>query len=141
MTQVVTTNGNYTVGALGTATTLPSANGIIYLDSAEVVISGTLVVNGTIINPGQNNNPIFQSNLLTLDAITTPTSLTANDGGLLLLDGSNNLSWTWQNTTNAWTSNVNLDLSSTGSAYYINGTMVLDATSLGSGIIIDGGVF
>ena len=140
MSQVVSTSGNYTVGALGTAVTLPSANGDIYLDSANVIISGNLIIDGQIINPGQNPSPIFKSNLLTIDAITTPTDRTAQGGGLLLL-GSTDKSMTWQLATNAWTFNTNVDLSALGDAYYINGTMVLDSTSLGSGIIIDGGTF
>lgn len=140
MSQVVSSSGNYSIGALGTAKTLPTANGTIYLYSSDVVISGDLIIEGEIINPSTNPSPIFKSNLLTLNAIETPTDLTAQGGGLLLL-GSTNKTVTWELATNAWTFNTNVDLSSVGDAYYINGTMVLDATSLGSGIIIDGGAF
>lgn len=145
MSLIDKTTGDLTLAALGQNLNYnpqahTGATGTVFLDGSQVVISGTLLVNGVIINPGGSPNPIFQSNLLTIDAIPTPTDSTANSGGLLL-KGTTDKSLRWYINTNAWTSDVNFDLSNITSAYYINGVMVLNATSLGSGIIIDGGSF
>lgn len=139
MSTIESTGGNYTIAALGTATLVADADGTIYLESADVVISGNLIVNGTITTTG-GSDPNFESNLLTINDIGSPDDVTADTGGLLLL-GDTDKSLRWYSTTNAWTSDVNFDLSDPLSAYHINGTLVLDATSLGDAIVIDGGSF
>jgi len=64
----------------------------------------------------------------------------AADGGGLTLHGLTDHTWNWVDATDAWTSSEHINVAS-GKSYYINGTVVLSATSLGSGIIIDGGTF
>lgn len=139
MSTIETTGGDYTIAALGTGFLVADANGTIYLESADVVITGNLIVEGSITSTG-GSNPNFESNLLTINDISSPDDATAESGGLLLL-GDTDKSLRWYNATNAWTSDVNFDLSDPASAYHINGTLVLDATSLGDGIIVDGGSF
>jgi hypothetical protein len=60
------------------------------------------------------------------------TNLTANGAGLTV-KGASDKTFNWVNATSAWTSSEHLDLAST-KAYYISGTSVLNATTLGSGI-------
>jgi hypothetical protein len=56
----------------------------------------------------------------------------ANGGGITV-HGADDKTFTWQRTTSAWTSNDNLDLASS-KVYKINGTQVLSASNLGSGV-------
>ncbi len=63
-------------------------------------------------------------------AATGPSSLTANGGGLTLDNGGGGLTWTWVSTTNAWTSNVNIDIAGAGTAYEIGGVEIVTATAL-----------
>jgi len=64
----------------------------------------------------------------------------AADGGGLTLHGLTDHTWNWVLSTTSWTSSDHINVAS-GKSYYINGTVVLSATSLGSGIILDGGTF
>jgi hypothetical protein len=62
------------------------------------------------------------------------TNVTA-DGGGLTLKGATDKTLNWVNATSAWTSSEDFNLL-TGKVYEINGTTVLSATTLGSGVTI-----
>jgi hypothetical protein len=69
---------------------------------------------------------------LELGSVTSPTDVTA-DGGGITLKGATDKTINWVSATDAWTSSENFNLA-TGKVYEINGTTVLSATALGSGI-------
>jgi hypothetical protein len=96
----------------------------------SLTISGDLTVNGTTTT--------INSTVTTVDDITfelgsvaTPTDVTAAGGGIVL-KGTTDKTITW-GATNGWTSTETLNIA-TGKTYKINGTDVLSATTLGSGV-------
>ena len=135
MSFVNKSKGDVELIALGTAATSNDADGIITLRSDRVVIIGDLEVNGAIDFP-----PNFQQKLITINDILAPTDVNA-DGGGLNLKATSDKTLTWVNDTNAWTSNVNFDLSDPASAYLIGGSTVLTASQLGFGVAVDGGTY
>lgn len=133
-------NSNATTVNIGGAAinmTLGASNATINLGGgttgATVVIKGNLQVDGatTTIN----------STTLTVDdklieLAHSPSGAVGNDaavdgGGIQLNSSQGNKTFTWVDSTDAWTSSEHLNLAS-GKAYYINGTSVLNATTLGS---------
>ena len=110
------------------STYLPTSGGTI---SSNLTISGNLTVSGTTTTVNSTTVDVADKNL-TLGNVATPTNTTA-DGGGLTLKGATDKTFNWVNATSAWTSSENLDLA-TGKGYYINGTQVLNGTTLGSGV-------
>lgn len=104
----------------------------------SLVLTGDLTVNGTVTTINSTQIDVADKNI-TLGNVETPTDTTANGGGISLL-GTTTKTFSWVNDTDAWTSSENMDLAS-GKSYYIDGDEVLSATSLGAGIVIDGGTF
>jgi len=104
----------------------------------SLILSGDLTVNGTVTTINSTQIDVADKNI-TLGNVATPTDTTADGGGISLL-GTTTKTFSWINATDSWTSSEHMDLAS-GKSYYINGTVVLSATALGSGIIIDGGTF
>ena len=80
---------------------------------------------------------VGDKNIVLASASTTDAG--ADDGGITI-KGLTDKTWTWIDSTDAWTSSEHINIAS-GKSYYIDGTVVLSATALGSGIIIDGGTF
>jgi hypothetical protein len=103
----------------------------------SLVLSGNLTVNGTTTTISSTTLAVGDKNIVLASASTTEAGA---DGGGLTLKGLTDHTWNWVQTTAAWTASEHIDLAS-GKSYYINGTVVLSATSLGSGIILDGGTF
>ena len=97
----------------------------------NVGIAGTLTVTGTSISLDSPIVTIKDSNIQ-LGTVSTPSDITA-DGGGLTLKGSTDKTFSWANSTDAWTSSENIDLAS-GKAYFVNGSQVLTQTSLGAGV-------
>ncbi len=97
----------------------------------NVGIAGTLTVTGTSISLDSPIVTIKDSNIQ-LGTVSTPSDITA-DGGGLILKGSTDKTFSWANSTDAWTSSEHLDLAS-GKSYYVNGSEVLSQTSLGAGV-------
>lgn len=152
----VTTNANLTgpITSSGNATSIASQTGtgtkfvvdtsptlvtpdIGVATGTSLVLSGDLTVNGTTTTIGSTTLEVGDKNIVLASASTTDA---AADGGGLTLKGATDHTWNWVNATDAWTSSDHVDIAS-GKSYYINGTVVLSATALGSGIIIDGGTF
>ncbi len=99
--------------------------------SNNLVVSGDLTVNGVTTSVNSTQLDVTDKNI-TLGNVSTPTDTTA-DGGGISLKGATDKLFRWLNATDSWTSSEHLDLAS-GKAYYINGTSVLNATTLGSGV-------
>ena len=97
----------------------------------NVGIAGTLTVTGTSISLDSPIVTIKDSNIQ-LGTVSTPSDITA-DGGGLTLKGSTDKTFSWANSTDAWTSSEHLDLAS-GKSYYVNGSEVLSQTTLGAGV-------
>ncbi len=74
----------------------------------------------------------IQDKSIELAKVDNPTDTTA-DGAGLTVKGASDHTWNWVNATDAWTSSEHIDLAS-GKSYYIGGTAVLSASSLGSGV-------
>jgi len=64
--------------------------------------------------------------------VATPSDITA-DGGGITLKGDTDKTLNWIDATDAWTSSEDFNLVS-GKSYEINGTVVVNSTSLGTGI-------
>ena len=121
-----------TVNFAGAATTLNIGNA-----SGNTSLNGNVTVGGNLTVQGSNT--IINANTITvsdknieLGTIGSPTDTTA-DGGGITLKGTTDKTFTWSNSTAAWTSSEDLNLV-TGKAYEINGTSVLSASALGSGV-------
>ena len=101
-------------------------------NTGTVIIAGDLQVDGT--------QTIVNSTVVTVDDINlilasgAANSAAANGGGLIL-DAPTQITWTYNDTLGSWDSSENINLSTSTDAYYIGGTKVLDATTLGSGVV------
>lgn len=137
VTSVASQTGTGSKFVMDTSPTLVTPN-IGEATGTSLTLTGDLTVNGTttIINSTQVD--VADKNI-TLGNVTTPTDTTA-DGGGITLKGTTDKTLNWVDSTDAWTSSEHFNLAS-GKSYYINGTEVLSSTSLGSGIVIDGGTF
>lgn len=100
--------------------------------SANVTIAGDLTVNGTVTTINSTTVTYDDKNL-ELGSVDTPSNAGA-DGGGITLKGTTDKTFNWVDATNAWTSSEHLNLLSS-KEYHINGISVLDATTLGSGVI------
>jgi len=111
------------------ASYLPLTGGTI---SSNLVVTGNLTVNGTTTNLNSTNLVIEDKNIVLGDT-ATPTNTTA-DGGGITLKGDTDKTLAWSVSTGAWTSSEDFNLVS-GKVYEINGSAVLSATGLGSGVV------
>ena len=130
------TQGSITQIALGTGTNTSTANGTITLVGGEVIVTGDLTVQGTL-HASVDPLPNFDSPILYINDVDTPTDTV----GGLQLKGDTDKELFWYDTNDAWSSNVNFDLTTNGSTYQIEGVTVLSATALGQGIAVDGGTY
>jgi hypothetical protein len=97
----------------------------------NVLIGGNVTINGTTTSINATNLDVADKNI-TLGNTTTPSDAVADQGGITLL-GTTSKTLTWGLATAAWTSSENFNLV-TGKGYLINGTSVLSATTLGTGV-------
>jgi hypothetical protein len=106
--------------------------------SGNVSISGNLTVTGTTTTLNTTELSVDDINIVLGDT-ASPSDASA-DGGGITLKGTTDKTFNWVDATDAWTSSEHLNLAS-GKKFYINGTEVLSATALGSGISVDGGTY
>jgi len=99
--------------------------------TGALVVTGDLTVNGTTTTVNSTTLTVDDKNI-ELGSVASPTDVTA-DGGGITLKGTTDKTFNWVDATDAWTSSEHLNLVST-KAYYIAGTSVLNATTLGSGV-------
>jgi hypothetical protein len=102
----------------------------------DVIIEGNLIVRGETtsisVNTLEVNDKNFELNK-DEDGNTTDNA-GATGGGMTLKSTDGDKTLNWITATNAWTSNVNVDLTS-GNAYHVNGASVLSATTVGTGVV------
>ena len=111
-------------------TLAPGGSGFVVV-TGSLQVSGEFIVNGTTTNINTTNLVIEDKNIVLAD-VATPSNTTA-DGGGITLKGATDKTLNWVNATSAWTSSEDFNLL-TGKVYEINGTSVLSATTLGSGV-------
>lgn len=99
--------------------------------SGNVTVSGNLTVNGTTTTINSTTVSVDDINVILGD--TASPSDATSDGGGITLRGNSDKTLTWVSATSAWTSNQDFNLV-TGKVYEINGTSVLSASTLGSGV-------
>jgi len=125
-----------TLKLFGTSITATTGTGKLVLDTSptfasDVVITGNLTVNGTTTTVSSTTVNVADKNI-ELGSVVSPTNTTANGGGVTL-KGTTDKTFSWLSSTSAWTSSEHIDLAST-KAYYIAGSSVLSATTLGTGV-------
>jgi hypothetical protein len=98
----------------------------------NVIIQGDLTVNGTETIINTQTLDVEDKNIV-IGKVVTPSDITA-DGGGITLKGTTDKTISWIDATDAWTLSEHVNIVST-KEYRIAGTKVLDATSLGSGVI------
>ena len=123
-----------TGGASGSTTNinLGDNDGGTVTVNKDLVVTGDFTVNGTTTTINSTIKVIADKEL-ELGSVTTPTDITANEGGIRL-KGTTDKTIHWIDLTDAWTSSEHFNLL-TGKAYYIAGNSVLNATTLGSGVV------
>jgi hypothetical protein len=101
----------------------------------SLVLSGDLTVNGTTTTINSTEITVDDKNL-TLGSVATPTDPGA-DGGGITLKGATDKTFSWVDATDAWTSSEHMNLAS-GKSYYLNGTLLRNATETLTNKTIDG---
>ena len=100
--------------------------------TGPLILSGDLTVNGTTTTVNAANLDVADKNI-TLGKVVLPTDATANGGGITLL-GATNKTITYDSATGNWDHSESVNVVS-GKAFKIGNTNVLDATTLGAGIV------
>ena len=98
----------------------------------SLTLSGDLTVNGTTTTVNSTTLTVDDKNI-ELGSVATPTDVGA-DGGGITLKGTTDKTFNWVDATDSWTSSEHLNLL-TGKVFKINGTEVLNGTTLGSGVV------
>jgi hypothetical protein len=98
----------------------------------NVIIQGDLTVNGTETIINTQTLDVEDKNIV-IGKVVTPSDITA-DGGGITLKGTTDKTINWIDATDAWTLSEHVNIAS-AKEYRIDGTKVLDAISLGSGVV------
>lgn len=109
--------------------------------AGSLTISGDLTVNGTTTSISTTEVLVEDKNIV-LGNVLAPTNVTADGGGFTLL-GATNKTFTWIDSTAAWTSSEHMNLANT-KEYQMGGTAVLaysGSTRILDNVEIDGGTF
>lgn len=106
-----------------------SSNGTI---GGDLTVVGDLTVEG-VTTTLETQTLVVEDKNIELGVVGTPTDTTA-DGGGITLKGATDKTINWVNATDAWTSSEHVELAS-GKEFYIDGNGVLNATTLGSGVV------
>ena len=119
----------YVNKVIGPATLIidPAAEGN---DTGTVQIKGNLQVDGTTTTINSTTLSIDDKNIVLADGSTLDSQA---DGAGITVKGTTDKTLNWVDATDAWTSSEDFNLL-TGKQYEINGTSVLSATTLGSGV-------
>ena len=97
----------------------------------KTTIYGDLVVTGGTTTISSTQIDVTDKNL---QLATGNSSDSGADGGGLTIKGASDKTWNWVDSTDAWTANQHIDVT-TGKVFKIAGTEVLNATTLGAGIV------
>jgi len=128
---VNTTATTVNFAGAGTAVNIGASSGNTTVNN-NLVVTGNLTVNGTTTTVNSTTITVDDI-LLELGAVTTPTDVTAEGGGIRVL-GATSKDIKWTGTGSNFASTENFDLA-TGKVYKINNTSVLSATALGSAVV------
>lgn len=121
-------NSNVTtlnIGGAATTVSIGAATGTLTINNANTVITGNLTVNGTTTTINSTVTSVDDIEF-ELGSVASPTDVTANGGGIRL-KGATDKTISWSSI--GWTSSEDWNLV-TGKQYEINGTGVLDASSV-----------
>ena len=99
-------------------------------NTGTVVIKGNLQVDGTTTTINSTTLSVADKNIVLAEGSTLDSQA---DGAGITIKGFTDKTLNWVDATDAWTSSEDFNLL-TGKTYKINGTTVLDATTLGSGV-------
>lgn len=99
--------------------------------SNNLTVTGDLTVSGTTTTVNSTTVDVADKNIV-LGNVETPTDTTA-DGGGITLKGATDHTIIWTDSTDSWDFSEHVNLAS-GKEFKINGTSVLSATTLGSGV-------
>ena len=99
--------------------------------SNNLTVTGDLTVSGTTTTVNSTTVDVADKNIV-LGNVDTPTDTTA-DGGGITLKGATDHTIVWTNSSDSWDFSEHVNLAS-GKEFKINGTSVLSATTLGSGV-------
>ena len=95
-----------------------------------VVIKGNLQVDGTTTTINSTTLSVADKNIVLAEGATLDSQA---DGAGITVKGASDKTLNWVDATDAWTSSEDFNLL-TGKSYEIAGTVVLNATTLGSGV-------
>jgi|TARA_R100000479_G_scaffold174010_1_gene121306 hypothetical protein len=98
----------------------------------DLIVTNDLTVNGTTTTINSTTLQVDDKNI-ELGTVATPSDLTA-DGGGITLKGATDHTIIWTNSTDSWDFSEHVNLAS-GKEFQIDGTKVLDATSLGTAVV------
>jgi hypothetical protein len=130
-----------TIGAAATSMTIGASTATINLGSgstgATINVKGNLTVEGTTTTINSTTLTVDDKNI-EIGSVATPSDTTADGGGITLKGATDKTIIWYDNSTtgipaDAWNSSEHFNIAS-GKAYYINGTSVLNGTTLGSGV-------
>jgi len=96
--------------------------------NGDVNISGNLTIQGTSLITEVETVQVQDKNI-ELGVLSTPTDILANGGGITL-KGDTDKTLIWEYSTNSWTANTNVNLSSISDSYRINNSVKLTNDSL-----------
>jgi hypothetical protein len=99
-------------------------------NTGMVVIKGNLQVDGTTTTINSTTLSVADKNIVLAEGATLDSQA---DGAGITIKGASDKTLNWVDATDAWTSSEDFNLL-TGKSYKINGTVVLDSTTLGSGV-------
>lgn len=102
-----------------------------FATTGNLTVGGDLTVNGTVSTINSTTVTVDDKNL-ELGSTASPSDATA-DGGGITLKGTTDKTISWVDATDSWTFSEHVDLAS-GKEFKINGTSVLSASTLGSGV-------
>jgi hypothetical protein len=132
-------NGSTTIINIGTDTdtgsvsnvNIGSTSGGTVTIKKDLTVTGDLIVNGSTTTINSTTLSVDDKNI-ELASTASPSDASA-DGAGITVKGTTDKTFNWVDSTDAWTSSEHMNLAS-GKAYYINGTSVLNGTTLGSGV-------
>ena len=103
--------------------------------SGTLTVGGNLVVNGTTTTVNTTNLDITDANITLAKGNTSDATLASSNAGLTLdATSPKTIIYTGAGATGAFTSSEHISVA-TGKSYQINGTSVLNSTTLGSGVV------
>lgn len=130
VTSITGTNNEITASASAGAVTLSLPANVTI--SNNLTVTGDLIVNGNTTTLNTATLVVEDKNIV-LANTASPTDITADGAGITVL-GATDKTFTWVDATDAWTSSEDMNLVS-GKSYEINGTSVLNNTTLGSSVV------